>query len=80
MLKFLVFCHLTFAVGELVPSAVEDAHKALVTEPAVLPPELMKRDVATCAYVSGNPGEDPPPSNEASLEFSTVHEAKFLCY
>lgn len=61
MFIFLVFFHITVALGECVPSAIEDVHKALVTEPAVLPQELMRRDIDTCAYVSGNPGEDPHP-------------------
>jgi hypothetical protein len=60
MFMLLAFCHLTFALGEWASSAVEDVHKALITEAAVLPKEeLMRRDIATCAYVSGNPGEGP---------------------
>jgi hypothetical protein len=56
MFILLAFCHLTFALGEWASSAVEDV---LITEAAVLPKELMRRGIATCAYVSGNPGEGP---------------------
>jgi len=59
MFMLLAFCPLTFALGNWASSAVEDVHKALITEAPVLPKELMRRGIATCAYVSGNPGEGP---------------------
>ena len=56
----LIIWLLTFYATSLAdqqPSAIEDVHRALITEAAVLPPELLRRDIATCAYISGDPGQ-----------------------
>ena len=58
MFIFWLCCLFAVSLGEQVPSAVEDVHRALITEAPVLPPELMRRGIATCAYISGNSGED----------------------
>lgn len=44
------------ARGGQTSGTINDVHKALITEAAVLPAGLLKRDVATCGYISGNPG------------------------
>jgi len=65
-----LFVLFAVARGDQVSGTVDDVHTALITEAAVLPAGLLKRDVATCAFVSGDPGRYAP-ALEAT--FSPLH-------
>jgi hypothetical protein len=55
---FVPWLFVLFAVarGDQASGNVDDVHRALITEAAVLPTGLFKRDIATCAFVSGDSG------------------------